>query len=481
MTVTPVPLRVLLLGDAAARPQGLERALARAGFQVTESDDPREAPDADAAPDIVLITAGDADAALADMIEAVAYAFGPAMPRVVTLSGPDREGPARALAFGAADALLAPVHLPELCARLELRRRPASQPGRGGPVSTLDASFDLAYDIAGSIRAEEILHQLCRRVARALDLARCSFVLTPPDSSEGRVVADFEHPGPGDLALDLGRYPEIAEARRTGEPVVVADVRSDPLFDEARRRWTAQPPQAELRSVVALPVAVGGMVRGVFLLRPRDARVRLAPAQVAFAGSLAKAAARALAMAERGLSVPPATDVLTGCCTPAVLEERMAAEFERARRYSLGFSLLLIDVDALRRFNERLGEQGGDRVLADLGGLFRHTLRIPDLVCRYGGDEFAMVLPETGSEGARTSVQRIRAQLRNHDFGGLEPPDRPTISVGIVSFPHPSAESASDLLALAEAALLRAKGQTGERTGIAEYSGGNGSNGNSRN
>ncbi len=477
MSDAPPPLRILLLGDAAARPDGLERALARAGFRVTESDDPRTDPEAESAPDVVLITAVEADAALADMIESVAYAFGPAMPRVVTLADADREGPARALGFGAVDALAAPVHLPELCARLELRRRPAAIPGRGGPVSTLDASFDLAYDIAGSIRAEEILHQLCRRVARALDLARCSFVLTPPDSAEGRIVADFEHPGTGDLSLDLSRYPEIAEARRTGEPVVVADVRSNPLFDETRRRWTTQPPQAELRSVVALPVSVAGAVRGVFLLRPRDARVRLAPAQVAFAGSLARAAARALAIAERGLTVPPATDALTGCCTPEVLEERMAAEFERARRYSLGFSLLLVDIDELRRYNERLGEQGGDRVLADLGGLFRQTLRAPDLVCRYGGDEFAMVLPETGSEGARTSVQRIRTQLRGHEFGGLEAADRPTISVGIVSFPHPSAESAGDLMALAEAALLRAKGQTGERIGIAEYAG----NGASRN
>ena len=474
MTEAPAPLRVLLLGDAATRPEGLERALARAGFRVTESDDPRAEPDVEAAPDIVLITAADADAALADTIEAVAYAYGPAMPRVVTLRGADREGAARALSYGAADVLMDPIHLPELCARLLLRRRPPAPAGRGGPVSTLDASFDLAYDIAGSIRAEEILHQLCRRVARALDLARCSFILTPPDSTEGRVVADFERLGAGDLALDLARYPEIAEARRTGEPVVVGDVRSDPLFDEARRRWAAQPPQAELRSVVALPVAVGGAVRGVFLLRPRDARVRLAPAQVAFAGSLARAAARALAIAERGLTVPPATDALTGCCTPEVLEERMSAEFERARRYSLGFSLLLVDIDALRGFNDRLGEQGGDRLLADMGGLFRQTLRAPDLVCRYGGDEFAMVLPETGGEGARTSVQRIRAQLRAHDFGGLEPADRPTISVGIVTFPHPSAERAGDLLALAEAALLRAKGQTGERIGVADYAGSNG-------
>ena len=464
-------LRVLLLGDALARPEGLERALARSGFRVHESDDPRAEPPPDSAPDVILITAGAADTELADTLEAVGYAFGPAMPRVVALAATDREGAFRALSYGADDAMSAPIHLPELCARLLMRRRQPALGARSAPVPALDASFDLAHDIYGSLRAEEVLHQLCRRVARALDLARCSFVLTPAGASHGRVVADFERPGATDLSLDLSRYPEIAEARRTGQPVVIGDAQSDPLFHEARRHWAAQHPGVELHSVVALPVPIGGEVVGVFLLRPREAKARLTADQVAFAESLARAAARPLAGNGRN-GHSPSIDPLTGCGTAGLLEERIRAEFERARRYSLGFSVILLDVDGLRAFNERLGEEGGDRLLAELAQVVRGTVRVPDLVCRYGGDEFAIVLPETGGEGARTSIGRVRARLGAHDFPGLADGDRPQVTAGIVSYPHPAAERVDDLLALAEAALLRAKGQTSGRIGMAEYAGG---------
>ncbi len=97
VTVDEPRLRVLLLGDASARPEGLERALARSGFRVHESDDPRAEPPRDAAPDVILITAAAADAELADTLEAAGYAFGPAMPRVVALAATDREGAFRAL------------------------------------------------------------------------------------------------------------------------------------------------------------------------------------------------------------------------------------------------------------------------------------------------------------------------------------------------------------------------------------------------
>ena len=168
--------------------------------------------------------------------------------------------------------------------------------------------------------------------------------------------------------------------------------------------------------------------------------------------------------AERGESAPSAHAADPG----EALDARLREEFERARRYALSFSLVLLDIDQLPSYEDRLGREGTDRVLADVGDVLRSGLRTPDFVSRYTGDEFAVLLPETSLSGARQSVTRVRERLGSHPFPGIEPADRPRITAGIVTFPHPAAERIDDLFALAEAALLRARSQSGDRIGTAE-------------
>lgn len=467
--------RVLLLGDPALRPDGLERALVRGGFQVLESDLVPDDPPPGTLPDLILLTAPDAGPPLAAELQRLGAGIWGEVPVFALLAGENPEGALSALRLGAAEAMSAPVHLGEVCARVDARLRGrASLETHRRERRVNGLMFDIFAELSTAIHPDEILHTLVRRVGAALELAHCSFLRTPPGEPTGRVVAVHESPTLRDLAVDLARYPEIQEAVRTERPVFVSDVHTHPLFAEVRALWTEQQVRVQVRSVLAIPVALQGHTAGVFLLRTRCTDPVLTPEQVTFAETITTAAARVLDTEERRSAISrrlagvAAHDPLTGCGTLDALDRRIKEEFERARRYALSFSLILLDVDQLRTLNERLGTDGGDRVLAELGRLLQRELRAPDFVSRYGGDEFALILPETDLDGARRSILRVRERILAAPFAELAVEDRPRLSAGIVTFPHPSAVQTEDLFALVEAALLRGKGQTDERIGTAD-------------
>ena len=149
------------------------------------------------------------------------------------------------------------------------------------------------------------------------------------------------------------------------------------------------------------------------------------------------------------------------------LERRVREEFERARRYSLSFSLILLGVDELDRVREREGSEAAERLKRDVAEALRRELRLPDFVADYGPNEFAIVLPETGPTGARQSVLRVRERLAVVPSEGDPRAEHPRFSAGIVTYPHPAVSQSDELYGMLEAALMRGKAQTGERIGVA--------------
>ena len=429
-------LRLVLTGDASARSDGIERALTRAGFHLTEVIPPTgEAP-----PDALLITlARHDDGRMAQALENL----GPVPPRVVLFATESHDAPTAALAAGADDALAAPVHFPELCARIEARIRDRQAPRRTPYEAQVRRGLeDLLAEARGTLQPAEIVLALVRRLARAFALARCSFVLTSPGEEEGRVVAEMENGHTETPRLDLSRYPEIAEAIRTRRPVTMPDVQDGGSGEPSG-------------SMVVLPVPVEAAVPAVLLLRPGASQPHLSVAQLELAASLAQTAARALENGAGALR-DSRPDI-------QLLDRRLQEEFERARRYSLSFSLVLLDVEAAAA-----AVDAGEELRREVGVRLRRELRLPDFVSRYNRDEFAIVLPETGAQGARRSVTRMRERLGTMSAEPGGAPGRPSFSAGIVSFPHPAAAQPDDMYALVEAALMRGKAQTGERIGMAE-------------
>jgi len=152
------------------------------------------------------------------------------------------------------------------------------------------------------------------------------------------------------------------------------------------------------------------------------------------------------------------TDELTGLHNYRYLQQRLDEEIERARRYEKEFSLLMIDVDDFKGFNDRNGHMAGDRALRELGKVMSSVVREVDVVCRYGGEEFSVVLPETDAAGAFVTAAKVLEAIENHDFAepGSEAKQHITVSIGLATYPTHASDKEM-LLKTSDDALYRAK------------------------
>lgn len=160
------------------------------------------------------------------------------------------------------------------------------------------------------------------------------------------------------------------------------------------------------------------------------------------------------------------TDALTGLPNRRALNRHLREELYRARRYGMPVSLLLIDVDDLKKVNDTHGHAAGDHVIRAVAEAIAHTLRESDFGARWGGDEFGIVAPNTTSQAAHASAMRLVERVRSQrDAHGLSP----TVSVGIATFDPGGAEHADieSLSRAADRALYQAKAEGRNRVAAA--------------
>ncbi|MBF0161954.1 MAG: diguanylate cyclase [Magnetococcales bacterium] len=158
---------------------------------------------------------------------------------------------------------------------------------------------------------------------------------------------------------------------------------------------------------------------------------------------------------EEELRIMSYTDKLTGLYNRRRMEELLEKEYGRAQRYGLPLSVLFFDVDHFKKFNDTYGHDLGDKVLEMIGRVAKGHFRNLDYCCRYGGEEFCIVLPSTKEEDAFMAADRFRQRLSETDIQGL----RVTCSIGVVTLPGAVCESWEEFLKLADNALYEAKRQ----------------------
>ena len=148
------------------------------------------------------------------------------------------------------------------------------------------------------------------------------------------------------------------------------------------------------------------------------------------------------------------TDGLTGLFNHKHLMQTLQTELARAQRHKHPLSVLMVDVDHFKQYNDRFGHQMGDKLLADVAALFKRTTRSIDYAARYGGDEFLLLLHEVASADALMLADRVRRAVAATKFG---PGDhKVTVSIGVASYPE-HGETAEAIIASADAGLYKAK------------------------
>ena len=226
------------------------------------------------------------------------------------------------------------------------------------------------------------------------------------------------------------------------------------IWVESAALGLAEPEDGDL-AMLRFPMVVGGAPNGVIGVPPgRGLTEQERGVLVAAAAMLAVSVKNAELFRE--VHENSVRDGLTGCFRRKHALEVIDAELRRARRSQLPLSLVMFDLDHFKEVNDRHGHLAGDAVLASVGSRMKAVLRGSDVKCRYGGEEFLVLLPDTPPAGARRVADNLRRDLEDHPVawnGHLIPV---TASFGLTAI-VPGEESPTAIIARADAALYRAK------------------------
>ena len=368
--------------------------------------------------------------------------------------------PLSALAIAALDDAAFPAPSGRLRIR-EISRLSSALQGLQGRVREREAQLARQHDIAAALSAfSEVSQQIEEEEELHSMLARALHQELGP--SDLRIL--LRKPGEDRLDLVWPRNEELASARfpilqepascrgiRTGVAVSISDATA-PTACECK---LGVPQEG---SYLCLPMIATGEVIGLVNLqarRPGDFtsdRVRLAQAYVGVAAT-ALSSIRLLALArERALR-----DGLTGVYNRRFLEELFPKQLALARRTSRPLSVLMLDLDHFKTFNDTYGHDVGDRVLCAFVRILQEEARTSDSVVRYGGEEFLMLLPETDEQGAAAFAERIRCAVERGAFGDLGVPTGISLRCSIgVSSTASHGDSPSELILGADRALYLA-------------------------
>jgi len=319
----------------------------------------------------------------------------------------------------------------------------------------LVAGYAVARRLSRLGGSDRVYKRIVDHIARLLDADRVALAIYRPADDCLAIEATTGYPVASvrDIRIEPGSW-VIGHVFSSGRPVFVRDVRQVRGMASTHQRYRTY-------SFIAVPLFAGSQTVGVLTATDkRDGTVftrqdALALRMAGVAAALAIVAARSHDEAGR-LSYAATVDSLTGLHNRPYLDERLHQEMERARRGGYSLAVLMADIDDFKIINDTYGHQGGDAVLQVIGGILRSAVRVFDVCARYGGDEFAILMPSSDAANAAACGERIRrrvAEYRNEQHVPPLPPLTMSIGVAVTG----AGDAAADVIMRADRCLYQAK------------------------
>jgi diguanylate cyclase (GGDEF)-like protein len=313
----------------------------------------------------------------------------------------------------------------------------------------------MSGQLSASLESRQVANIIARHIASALGVDECAISYWDRPNYRLATLGFFPEKPDHDLTpfFDIAAFPQTLRVLEE-QMTMTVDV-DDPAADPAE---TALLTPEGYRALVMLPLVAKGQSIGLVELMSFGP-IELDVERLELARTMANEAAMALenarlyeearALADR--------DQLTGFYNHRYFHERFGEEVLRAQRSRQPLSALMLDLDDFKLVNDTFGHLFGDQVLAWTAELIRSTLRETDVAARYGGDEFAILLPETTADAAARAAERIRDAFARSSFeGGSRRPVAISLAVGAATFPA-DGRTATELIAVADAALYAEK------------------------
>ncbi len=304
---------------------------------------------------------------------------------------------------------------------------------KGYQFDGLKIFHDVAKALTSSLDLDTILQAIMENMAAHFEPATWSLLMLDEASGELYYAAAVGKDCEAVNALTLRSGETLARwVMEKGEPVVISDVNQDPRIE----RSTGDAFTGGGCSVVCVPVRTGGKILGIIQLINVDmevyARNELLLQTLADYAAIAIENARAVSRVQE-LSI---TDDCTGLYNARHLFTVLGDEVQRSRRFRYEFGLLFLDLDHFKGINDQYGHLIGSKLLGQVGRSLREHLRLVDVAFRYGGDEFALLLPQTLKQAALLVARRLMAVFHDSEWRTDEKsPITLGASIGIAGYP----------------------------------------------